>query len=93
MVDTRGRFTHFYAKLGDKEIPIYQPGTIMFENAVLENSQLAVHHGGSQQNGGILGNGCALFLSRVTAELAQCYEQKITAKKLPKEQFDIFSFN
>ena len=38
MVDTRGRFTHFYAKLGDKEIPIYQPGTIMFENAVLENS-------------------------------------------------------
>ena len=48
MVDSRGRFTHFYAKLGNKEIPIYQPGTIMFENAVLENSELAVHHGGSQ---------------------------------------------
>ena len=66
LIDSRGRFTYFFAKLGNKEIPVYQPGTIMFENAVLQNCDLAVEHGG-QQNGAILGNGCALFLCRFTA--------------------------
>ena len=75
-----GRFTEFYAKIGNKEIPVYQPGTVMFASAVKEGSDLAVVAHGSQQNGAILGNGCAQFLSRFIAQLAQCYELKVQEK-------------
>ena len=35
IVDSYGRVTYYYARLGDKKIPVYQPGTIMFECGVI----------------------------------------------------------
>ena len=34
VVDSYGRVTQFYVMLGDQVLPIYQPGSIMFESAV-----------------------------------------------------------
>ena len=63
-MDPYGRVTYFYVMLGDTLLPIYQPGSVMFETAIQKESELSVVAGGSQQNGAILGNGCALFLSK-----------------------------
>lgn len=45
--DDYGRVTYFYVTLGGIKIPLYQPGTIMFESAVEPDSELSVvAHGG-----------------------------------------------
>ena len=74
IVDSYGRVTYFYIKLADKNVPIYQPGTIMFECGVVSDSELAVEAHGSQQNGAILGNGCAVFLCKFLTRLVIRYE-------------------
>ena len=48
MVDHYGRVTYFYACLGDRAFPVYQPGTIMFESGVVSNFDLAIVAHGSQ---------------------------------------------
>ena len=35
-VDQYGRATFFTCNLADKQIPIYQPGTIMFDSAIMQ---------------------------------------------------------
>ena len=45
----------------------------MFETGVKADSDLAVEHGGSQQNGAILGNGCAKFLVKFMTSLKSAY--------------------
>ena len=82
IVDSYGRATFFYSKIGRKRIPIYQPGTFMFESGVVNESPLMVHAHGSQQNGAILGNGCALFLCKFIAKLVQNYEQEKEMKRI-----------
>ena len=80
IVDSYGRVTYFYARLGNKKIPIYQPGTIMFESGVIPTGELAVEAHGSQQNGAILGNGCAIFLCKFIASLIKQYEELCEGK-------------
>ena len=36
--DDYGRVTFFYISLGDQNLPIYQPGTVMFESSVQKDS-------------------------------------------------------
>ena len=69
IVDSYGRVTYYYVKLGNQKIPVYQPGTIMFECGVVKDGELVVEAHGSQQNGAILGNGCAIFLCKFMARL------------------------
>ena len=83
MIDNYGRVTYYFAKLGNKKIPVYQPGTIMFECGVVEDSDLCVEAHGSQQNGAILGNGCAIFLCKFIARLIQCYNEKAEEQEKP----------
>ena len=80
IVDSYGRVTYYYACLGDKKIPVYQPGTIMFECGVVTDSDLAIEAHGSQQNGAILGNGCAIFLCKFIARLIVSYNEKCVAE-------------
>ena len=84
IVDSYGRATYFYSKLGRKRIPIYQPGTFMFESGVVNESPLNVTAHGSQQNGAILGNGCAIFLCKFVAKLCQNYDQDREFKQITK---------
>ena len=48
IVDSYGRVTFFYTKIGGVRIPLYQPGTVMFESAVVQDSSLQVVSKGSQ---------------------------------------------
>ena len=48
LVDSFGRTTFFFINLGGIPLPVYQPGSIMFETAIKANSDLSVIHGGSQ---------------------------------------------
>ena len=48
----------------------------MFECGVVNDAELVVEAHGSQQNGAILGNGCAVFLSKFTARLIKTYNEK-----------------
>ena len=48
---------------------MYQPGSVMFESAVKQESELAIVTSGGQQNSTILGNGCAIFLAKFLAKL------------------------
>ena len=47
----------------------------MFESGVKSDGNLVVNHGGSQQNGPILGNGCATFLCKFIATLIIKYDK------------------
>ena len=47
----------------------------MFECGVIDESELAVEAHGAQQNGAILGNGCALFLCKFIGKLIVGYEE------------------
>ena len=84
IVDSYGRATYFFCKLGRKRIPIYQPGTFMFESGVVNESPLNVTAHGSQQNGAILGNGCAIFLCKFVAKLCQNYDQEMSMRHCTK---------
>jgi hypothetical protein len=42
LVDHYGRVTYFYFMLGGNQLPVYQPGSIMFESAVRNDSELSV---------------------------------------------------
>jgi len=44
----------------------------MLESGVIDGD-LKICHGGSQQNGAILGNGCATFLAKFVTSLIQRY--------------------
>ena len=57
----------------------------MFECGVIDESELAVEAHGAQQNGAILGNGCALFLCKFIARLIQCYEEKCSENEVDPE--------
>jgi hypothetical protein len=46
-VDVFGRVTFLYIVIGGIQFPIYQPGGIMFETAVVSDSKSSVVHGGS----------------------------------------------
>ena len=72
--DRYGRCTHFFVAIASKKFWLFQPGTVMLDCGV--SGDLEVCHGGSQQNGPILGNGCASYLARFAANLAKKYEQK-----------------
>ena len=85
--DDLGRITFFFIKIGPFKIPIPQPGAFMFTSAVKSNTDLVVDHGG-QQNGAILGNGCALFLSKFLAILSKNYYDNCS-KEL-KDGFDFY---
>ena len=69
LTDHYGRVTYFYIMIGGEKLPVYQPGSVMFESGVKSDSGLNVVAGGSQQNGAILGNGCAVFLAKFQAKL------------------------
>ena len=45
--DHYGRITYFYIELAGHPLPIYQPGSIMFESAIVEDCDISVDHGGS----------------------------------------------
>jgi len=68
-VDVFGRVTFLYIVIGGIQFPIYQPGGVMFETGVVSDSKSSVVSGGSQQNGPILGNGCAKFLAKFLCKL------------------------
>ena len=75
-----GRVTYFYAQIGDKKLPVYQPGTIMFETGVLNFGELAIHPDGEenqQSNGAVLGDQCALFLAKFIATLILTYNENL----------------
>ena len=40
--DHYGRVTYFYMMLGTEILPVYQPGSVMFETAVKEESDIAI---------------------------------------------------
>ena len=54
----------------------------MFECGVVKESKLKVEAHGSQQNGAILGNGCAVFLCKFTATLIKNYYHLIAKNKV-----------
>ena len=63
-VDSYGRVTFFYVLAGGQIVPVYQPGTIMFESAVNEKADIAVLQDGVHQNGPVLDCKAALFLAK-----------------------------
>lgn len=56
-------------------LPIFQPGSTMFESAVKEGSSISIIKGGDLQNGPILRNKGALFLAKFICEIFISYKQ------------------
>ena len=59
----------------------------MFESAVKSESKLNVEHGGSQQNGPLLGNGCATFLAKFHCNLIATYQKLCAINELDSSHF------
>ena len=60
--------------MGSQKLPIYQPGTIMFESAVIEISNIAIYQNDEQKNGSVLSSTGALFLAKFLVTFVQKYE-------------------
>jgi len=74
-VDMYGRVTYFSVRLGQEKLPVYIPGTPMFRSGVRKSSPLEVHAKCCQQNGPVLGAGCARFLAEVICKIGHSYEK------------------
>lgn len=84
-VDAFGRVTYLYVVLYGIQFPIYQPGSVMFETAILSETESSVVAGGSQQNGPILGNGCAIFLAKFLCTIILTYQELCQNQENPSE--------
>eukprot|EP00927_Polykrikos_kofoidii_P064656 TRINITY_DN6011_c0_g1_i3.p1 TRINITY_DN6011_c0_g1~~TRINITY_DN6011_c0_g1_i3.p1 ORF type:complete len:762 (-),score=84.67 TRINITY_DN6011_c0_g1_i3:44-2242(-) len=80
-VDDFGRMTHFIVQLGPYVLPLWQPGTPMFVSAMLADCQYEVRAKNSQQNGPILGVGCAKFLCEFYCKLVDQFHDE--CRKIP----------
>jgi hypothetical protein len=58
----------------------------MFESGVCDDT-LAVEYNGSQQNGPVLGNGCAAFLATFMMTLVENYEERGSHFKLDSDAY------
>ena len=86
--DELGRITYFYVRIGPFKVPLPQPGTFSFVSGVKSDSNLVVNHGpGGQQNGAILGNGCATFLAKLLGRLSANYQRNCAMKSLDAFEF------
>ena len=63
----------------------------MLDSAV-KQGELEICHGGSQQNGPILGNGCASFLARFAVALAKRYQDLVANKEEQNDELDEIEF-
>ena len=63
----------------------------MLDSAVVPG-ELEVNHGGSQQNGPILGNGCASYLARFAVALQRKYKENIANIKAADDEFNKAEF-
>lgn len=73
--DTYGRITYFYVQLGSKKLPVYQPSTVMFHAAVIDDGDLAIlDEDGMAKRSELLGLDGAIFLAKFCAHLGNAYE-------------------
>ena len=54
-------------------MPIYQPGSVMFEAGVESNCEIAIKVAGHHKNGPVMGNSCSLFLAKFLCKLCLKY--------------------
>ncbi|CAF4082312.1 unnamed protein product [Rotaria magnacalcarata] len=85
--DAWGRVTHFYTMIGPHTILLYQPGTPTFMSSVYGNCDLATCHDNCQQNGAILGMGCACFLAKFMTYLSQQYQHMCAQEMVSSNNF------
>ena len=78
LTDSLGRSTYFEVRLGGLSFPVYQMGTPCYFSGVTAESQLAIVRDDNQVNGGIVGNNCALFISKFCNALGSHYERHCT---------------
>ena len=74
--DPRGRATFFAVKIANVILPIFQPGTLMLDSAVVPVSPLAISVRGQQQNKLALSYNSAIFLTKVVSKLASTYQRR-----------------
>ncbi|CAF2529073.1 unnamed protein product [Rotaria sp. Silwood2] len=87
LTDEWGRCTYFFAIIGTFKLLIYQPGTPTFISSVEKDSDLVAIHDNCQQNGAILGMGCACFLADFVTYLCSLYQENCTKMKLDSSNF------
>lgn len=85
--DEWGRVTFFYTMIGPHVVLLYQPGTPTFISSVDGNCDLMVCHDNCQQNGTVLGRGCACFLAKFMANLSQQYQYICAQETLCSNNF------
>ncbi|CAF4334144.1 unnamed protein product [Rotaria sp. Silwood2] len=73
--------------IGPHIILLYQPGTPTFISSVDDKCDLVVCHDNCQQNGAILGRGCACFLAKFMASLSQQYQYSCTQQMVDSNNF------
>ena len=61
-------------QLGNKKLPVYQPSTVMFHAAVIDDGDLAIKDDyGSAKRSELLGLEGAIFLAKFSANVANLY--------------------
>ena len=86
--DALGRATYFTAQVGGQTLPIYQTGSMMFETAVLEDSDIAIYWGNVHRNGAVLQKESALFLAKFVTTLIHYYNQECKTEKKDSTKLD-----
>jgi hypothetical protein len=79
--DRFGRVTYFYGTLAGKQIPVYQPGTLMFDESDEAGDQEEGESAKKAKKGPMLSPVRALFLARFIGTLIKLYEEKVADKE------------
>ena len=87
LIDDWGRCTYFFAIIGTHKLLIYQPGTPTFISGVQKDCDLVTFHDNCQQNGAVLGMGCASFLADFVTHLCSLYQEHCSKMKLDSSNF------
>ncbi|CAF1108322.1 unnamed protein product [Rotaria sordida] len=87
LTDDWGRCTYFFSIIGTYKLLIYQPGTPTFLSSIKKDCDLVAIHDNCQQNGAILGMGCACFLADFATYLCCLYQENCFKMKLDSSNF------
>lgn len=87
LVDSWGRCTYFFSKIGPYTLLIYQPGTPTFLSSVKKDCDLVATHDNCQQNGAILGMSCGCFLAEFVTYLCRLYQDHCSKLQIDSSNF------
>jgi len=90
--DKNGRGSHYFLKIGPHKLPIYQPGTVAYNSAMMKSTHLAIQQNTQsgekeQKNGPVLDVQDCLFLATFMTDMVANYNHMASTQGYSTKNF------